>query len=250
MHLTADGLVLSARKSDDDRVITILTESHGIVTAFVNGAARTKSTLAASTEIFSFCRFIIFEHKDRFVVDKADLNRAFFGLRKDVEKLALASCFSQLALELCPRDERADGYLQLMLNTLHLLELGEKPLRLLKSALTLRMLSMAGFMPDLVACRDCGCYENPTVRLRPDDGEILCALCDIENDNKNTLAISPGILAAMRHIIYSESKQLFSFSLSEEGLLGLDEIIERYLLLQIDKKLPALDFYKRIRLFQ
>ena len=48
----------------------------------------------------------------------------------------------------------------------------------------------------------------------------------------------------MRHIIYCEFEKLFCFRLAEENLPLLAGAAEQYLLCQVERILPALNFYK------
>ena len=58
------------------------------------------------------------------------------------------------------------------------------------------------------------------------------------------LPLPPGVFAAMRHIIYCEFEKLFCFRLAEENLPLLAGAAEQYLLCQVERILPALNFYK------
>ena len=79
----------------------------------------------------------------------------FFGLRDDIEKLALGQYFCALAAELAPEMEPAGDFLRVVLNSLHLLEKQMRSCRFLKAVTELKLLSLAGFMPDLTVCRHC-----------------------------------------------------------------------------------------------
>ena len=60
------------------------------------------------------------------------------------------------------------------------------------------------------------------------------------------IPLPPGVFAAMRHIIYCDFEKLFGFKLGEENLPLLADAVERYLLCQVERILPALNFYKTI----
>lgn len=246
MQTTTDGVVLSDYKIEDDRLLCILTREQGVITAYANGANRLKGRLAASTELLCYSRFVIFSARGRNVVDSADMNHIFFGIRGDLEKLALASYFAELSKELSPQKENADAQLKLLLNCLHFIENGKRDSRMLKAIIELRLLTLAGYMPQLVACRECGEYEHDEMLFFPLHGDILCGDCAGEEDKHAGVYISKGILAAMRHIIYAPLEKLFSFSLSEQGLGILASVSEKFLTVQIEKVLPTLEFLKSL----
>ena len=60
------------------------------------------------------------------------------------------------------------------------------------------------------------------------------------------IPLSPGVFQAMRHIIYSDFGKLFRFRLAEESQKQLAAASEAYLLAQVERVLPALNFYKTV----
>ena len=123
MQVTANGLVIKEKVlSNDNRLLTILTEEYGIVHAFVKSVKKLGGTMAASTDLFACSSFVLFLNKEQYSVNHAETNRIFYHLRDDLEQTSLASYFSQLAEELAPQGEEAGEYLKLFLNCLHLLE--------------------------------------------------------------------------------------------------------------------------------
>ena len=247
MHLTTDAIVLRAFKTQEDRILTLLTKESGVITAYANGANKLRSKLASSTELLCFSEFVLFENRDRHVVDKSDVHRVFFGIRSDVDKLALASYFAQLTAELAPHGEEAGEYLRLLLNTLHYLENGDRDRRLLKSLYELRLLTMAGYMPSLVGCRACGRFEVDPMYFFAAEGELCCGDCAGGQAPPGAHPLPVGVLTAMRHITYAPFDKLFSFRLSSEGLDLIQKIAEQYLLYQTEKSFTALEFYRELR---
>jgi DNA repair protein RecO (recombination protein O) len=246
MQITTDGVVLSAHKIEDDRALTLLTREHGVLTAFANGANRVKARLSASTELLCYSQFVLFSNKGRHVVDAADSIRIFFGLRGDLEKLSLASYLAELAKELAPQKQEAAQELSLLLNSLSFIEDGKRDIGLLKAIFELRLLTLAGYMPDLVACRGCSEYEKEDMRFLPLKGELVCGECATEDEKRAGAAIGPGVLAAMRHIIYAPPEKLFAFTLSPKGTARLVQVSEQYLIATLEKMPQTLEFYKSL----
>lgn len=245
MQLTTTGIVLRDYKIGEDRLLTILTDKAGVITAYANGANRTRSQLAASTELLCYSELILFHSRGRYTVDKADSRRIFFGIRSSLDKLALASYLAELTALLAPHGEEAAAYQLLLLNTLHLLEQDTRPITLLKALYELRLLTLAGYMPDLVACRGCARYEAEVMFFLPGDGALCCQGC--LEEAPGAIRIGPGVLAAMRHITYSAPEKLFRFSLSEEGQALLGYVIEEYLKFRLERTLPTLEFYHSLK---
>ena len=73
--------------------------------------------------------------------------------------------------------DEAEDFLKLMLNSLHFLANGTRPQLLLKAVTELRMLCLAGYMPDLTACEGCGKFEDTTMYFDKENGRLFCADC-------------------------------------------------------------------------
>ena len=161
MRLNTDGLVIREQNiGEADRRVTLLTRDYGIVHAFARGARRIKSNALTATQLLSYSRFSIFQGRDSYIIDEAEPIEVFFSLRGDMEALSLALYFAQLMAELAPELDDAAPYLRLILNTLHLLAAGKRPQLQLKAIFEMRLLSIAGYMPNLVACETCGAFES------------------------------------------------------------------------------------------
>ena len=249
MHITTDGIVLRERAVDEfDSALTLLTQERGVIWAYARGARKPRSALRVPAELLSYSRFVLFTNRDRYQVDKADLNRLFMGVRGDVERLSLAAYFCQITGEIAPHEEEAGPYLKLLLNTLYLLDTGRRECNFLKPVYELRLMTMAGYMPDLVACSRCGAYEAPAMYFLPQSSCLLCGDCLAHEELREPREqLTPGLLAAMRHILYATPEKLFQFTLPAPSLGALGEITQRYLLLQLDRRFDTLDFYLTMR---
>lgn len=71
---------------------------------------------------------------------------------------------------------------------------------------------------------------------------ITCQDCGKESPGSGGL-VSPGVLAAMRHILYSPFEKIFSFSLSEDGISELSQVVEGYLRYHLQRSWRSLDFF-------
>lgn len=244
MQTATDALVLRERRLDEqDRLLTLLTADQGIITAYAKGARRMKGSMVSATELLCYSHFVLFQNRERCFADRAEAEAIFFGIRQSLPKLSLATYFCQLCCELIPEQQPAAEELRLALNTLHALETDKLPPLQLKAIFELRLLSLSGYMPDLVGCHLCGELREGVLWFDPVNGTVLCNDC-APSDHALLIPLSPGVFRAMQHIIYSDFERLFSFRLSESSIAELATVCERYLLCQVERILPALNFYK------
>lgn len=247
MRFQTDGLIIRETNiGEQNRVISVLTASNGIISAFVNNARNIKSPKGSSTRLLCYSRLGIFQSRDKYIIDTASAIEMFIPIRNDFEKMALSQYFCQLAGYLSPKEEPAGEYLKLILNALYILTKNDRSNLVVKSAFELRMLTYSGYMPDLVGCVGCGCYEGSEMFFLPKSGSIICSNC-LEKSNEYKIPVSMGVLTAMRHCIYADVKKLFSFTLPKESLLTLEKACEDYMSFCIEQSLPTLDFYHTVR---
>ena len=106
----------------------------------------------------------------------------------------------------------------------------------------LKLLAFAGYMPNLTACASCGAADAAGFWLLPRDGILQCTACR-RNASDGALPVSVTVLAAMRHILYGPFEKCYSFTLPEDGLTGLAQVSEAFLLAQLGRGFNSLDFY-------
>lgn len=242
--MTTTGLVLRATKTGEaDRALLLLTPD-GLVSAMAKGALRMRSKLFSGTGLFCYSEFVLFEGKTMHVVDAASVKQVFWGLHEDVERMALAMYYAELAATLSPTGEEAEAQLRLLLNSLYFLSEGKRPPRQLKAVYELRAMTLAGFMPDLVACADCAKYEGGAFCFDALRGCLYCAECAAKRDlacNLDTPALS-----AMRYIVFSEDAKLFSFSVSPQVAQQLGAVTQHWTLVCLNRPLRSLEFLRTI----
>ncbi|MCR4615048.1 MAG: DNA repair protein RecO [Clostridiales bacterium] len=242
MHMNTEGLIIRENSTgESDRVVTILTRDYGVLRAFARGAKKTKSSMQSGTQMLCYSKLSLFRGADAYIVDSAEPIEVFFKLRENIERLALAQYFCELAGELSPEYEGSEEQLRLVLNALHFLASGKKPQPMLKAVVELRLMCLAGYMPNLVGCDGCGKFEDKTMFFNPAEGLIFCPDC-----SGSGIELDMGILTAMRFICYSSGNKLFSFGLPDKSFSKLSEVTEEYLRNRISRKFKTLDFYNTL----
>lgn len=245
MYLKIRGLVLRVTDYNDrDALITLLTEDRGRITVKARGLRRKNSPLAAPCQLLTYGEFMLFEYKDSFTINEAHAVALFEGLRKDLQKLSLATYFAQVAELISQEDMPSPALLSLTLNCLHVLSALSIDERQVKAVFELKSACLAGYTPDLTACHICG--NRSANRFHLSDGVLECAECRNPLDNGIRLPVDLGALDAMRYITTCDSKALFRFRASESTLQQLSQITESYLVTQMEKGFSALDFYKTL----
>lgn len=246
MQIETDGLVIREQTvGENDRLVTLLTRSAGLIRGFAQHAKTIRSAKATGTSLLCYSQFSIYQGRQRVLISDARPKESFFGLREDISRLALAQYFCELAGVLAPEESPAEEYLRLMLNALYFLSKNARPPLLLKTVVEMRMMSFSGYMPDLLYCQGCGCYEADTMLFLPRSGNLLCTKC-AGALTEEAIPLQRGMLTALRHSIYADFDKLFSFQLSPEGLRQISKASERYVVHTLQRSFSTLDFYHQM----
>lgn len=247
MYLTIKALVLRVTDYNDrDALLTVLTPDHGKLTVKARGLRRKNSPLVAPCQLLAYGEFTLFEYRGMYTVNEAHSIELFQGLRRDLLKLSLGSYFAQVAELISQEDLPSPELLSLVLNCLYALSkltVGEEQV---KAVFELRSACLAGYTPDLIACHSCG-SQTPD-RFDISAGCVECAGCKNMASTGLRMPITPGVLDAMRYIVFCEDKRLFSFYTGPETVTQLAQVTETYLTTQLERGFSTLDFYKSLLL--
>jgi len=230
---TAALVLRAAEIKENDRLITALTEELGVVRAFANGAKKPRSPLHGACQPFAWGELELTRRRDTYVVTGAQARGVFHeGLAAELSRLALAGYFGALCAELAPKEEPAPEHLRLAMNALHFLSGGTRPQWLLKSVVEMRLLCLAGYMPDL-------------------DGHGLYLDCArgvlVPEAGPRRVLLEPPVREAMRFICTAPLERAFRFNLPEEGLRALSFASQMVLQHQTGRRFDELGYWEGLK---
>lgn len=240
IRFSTEALVIARSNiGDNDRLLTLMTRDTGVIRAFAVGAKSVKSKRGSATDLLAYSNFLIDKKGDTYKVIEATPNKIFFGAGSDVLTLSVAQYFCELCAFFGPHDDTAPEFLRVILNSLYFMTDKKRNPALIKAITELRICALSGYAPTLVACSRCGKFEDETMYLKIDSGVLYCEDCKAEN----CVPLSAAVLKAMRHIVYSNIDNLYSFDLPENAIKALGTITEKYIVFQSEHRFSTLEFY-------
>ncbi len=237
------GLVIKQSAfGEANRILTIFTKEYGIIRAAAYGAKSIRSKNTAATQFLAYSDFILYKSdKELMNIQSAEIIESFFSVQEDVVKLSLCVYMCDLVYALINTNSPDDDILNLLLNSVYALANREILPEVVRTVFELKVMAYAGYMPNINCCCVCGDVKKISA-FSTIGGGIICADCQKLGD----VLINSGVYHALCYIITSEPKKMFSFNATEEIMKTLSQISEKYVLVYCEKKLAALDYYKKM----
>lgn len=139
------GMVLKATPVGEyDRRLVILTRERGKVTAFARGAKRPGNQLMAVSRPFVFGQFRLFEGRDAYSLQNADVSNYFAELAEDMQAACYGSYFLELADYYCRENVDGTEMLQLLYQSMRALLKPALPDTLIQLVFELRTMVING----------------------------------------------------------------------------------------------------------
>ena len=243
LYQKVEGLILrEVNYQDSDKLLDVLTKDRGLITLRARGVRSRSSRLRGACQLFCYSELTYFDRQGHETIQEAVSLEQFTGLRQDMEKLALASYFAQVAQTVSQADFFTDELLSLILNAFYALSALNRPKELVKAVFELRVCLIAGFAPQLDVCPVCGSSQPDGFNVS--QGSVQCLNCSGLEGIR--LPVCQGTLSALRYICNQTPKKLFSFQISDSALCELSAVCETYLVTQMERGFSALDFYKTL----
>lgn len=251
------GLVIRTTDvKESDRIITIFSDEMGVVSAVASGARSLKSRKMSSTMQFCYSRFLLFKRGEYYHVKEAELIESFFGIRDSIEGLALAGYVAEVLSDVTVAEAERE-LLRLSLNTLYAISEKKHPLCKIKAAFEIRTAAILGFMPDVIACVECGEREG-SFYFDIMGGSILCYNCNSrraaahalpENPHESHIVciLSETAKVALGYCIHCPVEKIFSFNIPSEDMELFARASEEYLVNQLERSYKTLEFYNDIK---
>ncbi len=265
MIFTTDGLVLRIVEiGDHDRLLTLLTQDHGRIRVMAKGVSTLRSSILSIVQMFTYGNYEIYRKGDSYWLRDGSVINTFYALSDDIERLALASYISEVAIEMSDEGEDAADTLRLVLNTFYAICKQDRPYSVIKAVYELRMAAMAGYCPNLGGCDPCGKFISDDMYFDVMNGRIMCDECfhklsqngqsvpyaySEESADANIICpVTASSVTAMRYALSVPVQKMLSFSLTDKQEQEVfSKTCETYLLSHLGRGFDSLNFYKSVK---
>ena len=157
----------------------------------------------------------------------------FYKLRTDLEKLKYASHITKIIFDVTNENENSYKILQLFLNTLYMISETDQNMNLIIAIFKIRLMCILGFTPYIKQCKECMNTEELLYFSFKDSG-FKCGAC--AKLDKSVMQVNRTTVDAIRYIVLTPPKKLYSFNVPEETIKELEIISKIYLNQKLEKE--------------
>ncbi len=175
----------------------------------------------------------MYKGSNTYNINSCESIEMFYDIRVDLDKLKYAVYITKIINDVTTENQNSYKILQLFLNTLYVISKTDKDLDLVISIFRIRLMSIIGFRPSIDKCTICGEKEEFSYFSFLDNG-FKCTNCG--NLDKGAVKISETTKDAIRYIVLSDAKKIYSFEVNEESKRELEIVSKLYLTEKLEKE--------------
>jgi DNA repair protein RecO len=142
-----------------DRIVTLLTERHGKVSALARGAKKSRKRFGAALGLFGCGEASLRERSDLWILEELHAQRGFLRLGQELGRFGHACYVCELCQHLCPPHEPEPQVYALLIAFLQRLDelpLADRPTVAPLRSFELKLLDSVGLGLSLRSCAACG----------------------------------------------------------------------------------------------
>lgn len=225
-----DGIVLkNIDYGEADRIIHMLTEDYGRISAIVMGARKTKSTHSATTQVLTYGSYGIYRQGQGMGrISSSDIIESYPHTKADL----LLSTYAMYLLDLTDRvtedNERVAPLYQILLETLSMIESLDYDAEILVRIYEIKLFALRGYRPQLDECGYCQCEDaDYNYIFSLSSGGFLCQSCKAIDPYH--ISISNKTAKLLRIFQYIKLEQIGKIEIKEKYRKELEKINRYYI---------------------
>lgn len=219
--LKTEAVVLrSLRFGEADRILHIYTLDRGRIGAIAKGARKVRSRFGGRLEPLSHVELMLHVGRGELAtLTGADLIRPHAAVREDPYRLAVGLVGAEAMLRLFPEQEHNERAFLALTRFLDLLDVLESrapdrpELDPIGLSFQLKLLWLAGYLPHLGSCAECGA-EEPLAGFSARAGGVVCRTCA---SSAGAIALSPDSLRGIEGLLRRPLAEAGEAGLTDRG---------------------------------
>jgi DNA repair protein RecO (recombination protein O) len=217
-------------RGEADETVIFLSRDQGWLTGVAKNSRKSRIRFGGSLEPFCVVDLLVRpRQKDSMVwIDESQMVKGFIRIREDMELLARASYFMELASVFVPEGQKDQELFDFLERFLEILD--QSTLSSIEFLVhEIQLLGILGFGPVFDICPVCGQGFGPQMEVffAPCSGGVCHRRC-LDPISSRNVKISRASLAALRHGLNSDSKLAGRIKLSRSARVEIRECLSAF----------------------
>jgi DNA repair protein RecO (recombination protein O) len=244
MLYRVEGIVIrSTDYGEGNKIVTLLTSTHGKMGVVVRGARKPKSKFGAAAQLFTYGDYSFFKASGGLgTLNYAEILDPYRKLREGLDGPSYAAYAVELTDRALADDEAGSFVFHQLKACLSALAEGKDPQVVLR-LYEMKIVHMAGYMPILHECANCGRREGK-FRFSPLAGGALCDHC-IYRDQE-AIGLDDGIWKLLRLFETMDMRRLGNIVLKESSKQQLKQVLRRWMDMHLGLQLKSRNFLDQL----
>jgi len=215
-----EAVVLKTIKlGEADRIVTLLTRSHGKVRAVAKGVRRTKSRFGARLEPFTHVDLLVYNGRNLDTITSAHIIEPFARIRADYGRVTAATALVELVEKISPEREKSVPTYSLLLGGLEAVANGGGST--IVPAFLIKLLSLSGYHPQLRTCAGCGRVDGLSA-FSSAIGGAVCESC--WRDDHDAVGLTSDRIDLLSLLLASD----FGQAATPDAVVEITQILKSY----------------------
>lgn len=228
-----------------DRLLTLMTPKYGKIRVVAKGARKPRSRKAGHLEPFMRSKMLFARGRNVDLITQAELVEAYRPLREDLIRATYAGHAAELMDRFAAESDAQPELYHLLSDALGWLSVSQD-LLLTARYYELRLLSLAGFQPQLFQCVRCGDIIQPQAQfISIELGGVLCPDCRPADSGAQPTSL--GALKLLRYLQTRPYGKVRILRVRRALHTELETTLHRYIQHQLERRLQSAGFLRRLR---
>jgi len=235
-----------------DRLLTVLSRERGKLRLNAKGARKIKSRRAGHVELFMRSRMLVAKGRgDIDIVSQVEMIDAYRGLREDLTRSTYAHYAVELIDAFAEEGSEQPEIFDLLAEGLNWIATTNN-LPLTARFFELKLLTLAGFQPQVFVCADRG---EALTEVAPDEfygwsppaGGVLCPPHAHAPGRSDASRLSLNALKVLRHALRTEYAAFTALTIRETVSSEVEQVMLRYIQFVLERKVKSVEFLNLLR---
>lgn len=244
MFVHAEGIVIRTRDyGEAHKVVVLFTKEFGKVALMARGVKKPQSRLRGITQVLTHGQYLYFSSSGMGTLNQGETISTYQSVREDIFRMSYAAYIVELLDKLTAEGESNPFLFHLLERTLSYLEQGKDP-DILCRIFELKLLSVAGYRPQLEKCVHCGA-ERTLYVFSVVKGGGLCDNC--RTTDRRAIVMSLAVARLLRLFLHLDISRIGSINVKKESKALLERVMGDYIDYYVDVPLKSRAFLQQLK---